>query len=441
MAQPLSHFADTESIGAGQQRAQILAYPKYYHQDPFDAQSPFLLADPTFRRNAANDGWVMDRAVHRMEVFDDGRIAYEHFGYRRTLRPIRRILKDTAGHLTETPLTRPQKPTSISDREVLLPELMPGLDMRVAVWHDGLRFQLEAGLTATMRDAAEVHYEFDDIEEGKFNGRLDAGAVRHEQAGYGLPEIRKKTSGKYTVGFAVGAAKGWPDGTITLNDSVSYQEGTAGYSGCEDNFFYKDDPDYNFGAHDRLQIGVYDASGDHIWRSLVKFDLSAIGACSAVASATLSLYLEDYKEGTSPMGISTARIVRDWGEGDNTGQNADAGESSWDAAKEGTDDWATAGCDNTTTDRTAVANSLSVDDTEEFKVWNIQDWAEDWLVDADPNYGLILISDTEGAADRTWYRSGAWETTAERPKIDITYTLVSGTVIPVFMSSYRRRRN
>lgn len=175
---------------------------------------------------------------------------------------------------------------------------------------------------------------------------------------------------------------------------------------------------YNYGAATTATVGM-ESGGVHRRRYLIKFDVSSLAGASTIVSATLRLrVLSKYFVGTR--GFSTARIKVDWGEGDNNVSAADAGECSWTWRSNPTT-WTWAGCNHPTSDRTSVQNSTDVSGTG-WREWDVQPWVEDWVIDGDPNYGLILIADDEVTQLYMTLYSREHATTANRPQLVVTYT-------------------
>lgn len=114
-------------------------------------------------------------------------------------------------------------------------------------------------------------------------------------------------------------------------------------------------PTVNYGTATTVRL-----YGSVSHRGLIKFDLSSIPTGAAVLSATLSLNFSTVDVAGT---INAYRVYRAWTEAGATWNKYD-----------GTNNWGTAGCDNTTSDRSAVSmgsvitglgwKSISLDLTE-----------------------------------------------------------------------------
>ena len=113
-----------------------------------------------------------------------------------------------------------------------------------------------------------------------------------------------------------------------------------------------------------------------------------------------------------------------FGEGDNQGANADAGESSWNASEEGTNDWTTGGAQSTTNDRfaTKICSLIVVGEASRPATWLTLTIYPPNITDDLWNNGIVIepvcdvafetmdnISDDNAvAADRPYWEG--WET-------------------------------
>lgn len=100
-------------------------------------------------------------------------------------------------------------------------------------------------------------------------------------------------------------------------------------------------------------VGEYGA-GAQVNRMLMEFDFSSLSG-RTITSAILKLYDTGADYSSASGAIEVYRVKRDWGELTTTWNKYD-----------GTNDWGTAGCANTTSDREAAAigTSASIDATE-----------------------------------------------------------------------------
>jgi len=472
-AVPIRHYADRVDLPNGRRTVTLYAYPKYYR----DAANAWQPTRERFRQVGTE--WVADQGVHRLSVRADGRAILTHRGHVLTFQL--RGLTSLAGtaiagkRLAEIDLSawtldasaaeqgrltwRHGDGTTYSVRYVadqVLDEFVISDERRAALkaalppaaqrWGLDFDITLPPGLTRHVAGKQDAEHDTDRPIEMRGEGcrqRLVPAWVADPRDATGRSGWRERwriAGGRMVQSLPVTAV----DHAKSLRTTVTYQEGVDSYSGCTDadilsNASYVDKND---GAAQAFSLGYTTGAGGEKYRYLCRFDLSAIGACSAVNSATLALYLYTYWAGSSPMAVSSARVRREWGEGTGTWSAANAGEVTWNSAKHGSVTWTTAGCGDTTNDRTATANSLSVTSTAGWKTWNVQPWYEDFLVDGDPNYGTINISDDEGTADVAAYRSRNYATASLRPTLTIDYTpaAAGGSPVAAWLHYQRMRR-
>ena len=87
------------------------------------------------------------------------------------------------------------------------------------------------------------------------------------------------------------------DATITL------QQGTSGYSGCQDTYIYQYAPDDSYRWQDLLKVGYKQRNA-----ALLRFALSAIPSDAIVTQATLQLYAQGWSGSNTSLGAY--RVLR-----------------------------------------------------------------------------------------------------------------------------------
>lgn len=178
----------------------------------------------------------------------------------------------------------------------------------------------------------------------------------------------------------------------------------------------------NYGTANYMAIGHDPApAGLGTSRALIKFDLSAISPSERVVSAVLSLWVS-LDNSSNARTISVYRVLRAWVEGQTT----------WNVYSTG-NNWGTAGCSNTTTDREATdIGTASVGASPgvgtEIQISLTPAKVQDWITGGMTNNGMLLKVDTE-SADEIQYDSSGSATAGERPKLVIT--TISGRVIAI----------
>ncbi len=171
-------------------------------------------------------------------------------------------------------------------------------------------------------------------------------------------------------------------------------------------------PATNFNANDFFYVGVYSTSDKD--RGLIKWDLSSIPSNATIISATLSLYVYLDESGNERI-MSAYRVKRAWTETGVTWNTYD-----------GSNNWGTAGCANTTSDREAtnigtatIPASPEVDSEIQITLdaASVQEWIDGTLT----NNGLLLQVATE-SNDHIGYHAHTNATPTIRPKLVIEYT-------------------
>jgi len=140
-----------------------------------------------------------------------------------------------------------------------------------------------------------------------------------------------------------------------------------------------------------------------------------IPTSAVVQSAILSIYVSaDYSGATRT--LRAYRTLRAWVEA----------QATWNIYSTG-NNWGTAGCSNTTTDREATdIGNVSVIDTltagTEVQISLTPAKVQEWISGTLTNNGLLLKVDTE-SGDAYRYHSHEGATSNLRPKLVVTYTV------------------
>ena len=312
-----------------------------------------------------------------------GEIALETGGKRRTLRFASIGARGTdRALLTSTPLASGIQRVA-GDTLDLAPS--NGLTPRLIAGPDQLRIVVDmsdAGAFARWRPgtASTLALRLDD--SGERIGRIIRDDDREVIEGAGTLEERVSLD-------AVATPR-------ALNLTLSLVEG----AGCEDAFIYIITPNSNYGASAYLSVR------DTSFRSLIRFDYSALPANAIVSEALLGI-MEYSGTATMPLGIYS--VLKPWVEAQVTYNSYSTGNS-----------WATPGL-GSGTDYTATAT-----DTQAVvqSNWNIFDVTTDI-----PTFAtwIVLYPPPSGPnATRANFRSSEYGTAAERPYMTIDYTLPGG---------------
>jgi len=184
----------------------------------------------------------------------------------------------------------------------------------------------------------------------------------------------------------------------------------------------------NFGTNNELNAGEYKSGTNDIRRSLIKFNLSSIPSGATLDSVTLSLWTitagSTYANNNRT--IRVYRTKRNWVESQATWNVYSTG-NSWSAAGGfHTDD-----CEQTAIGSADLTTSIAANKQVDFTLTPTS------VSGLDLGYGWLIKADTE-TDDLYAFKSSDHVTSAERPKLSITYTLASG--IPKHFLHYARQR-
>lgn len=183
---------------------------------------------------------------------------------------------------------------------------------------------------------------------------------------------------------------------------------TVTLTASADNMLASDAATTNYGNEVIIDVGEWTTQ---LRRSLVKFDLSARSASDTFKSAVLKLYDTAGDLSSNARVMSAYRVLRAWVEG----------ESTWNIYSTG-NNWATAGCANTTSDReSTVLGSITMPATEVAQYYGfdltaglVQDWVDGGLT----NNGLLLQMATE---NEDMHEFSSSEAASNKPQLIIDY--------------------
>lgn len=188
----------------------------------------------------------------------------------------------------------------------------------------------------------------------------------------------------------------------------------------------------NDGNDASMRIYHDDANG--MYRQLVQWDLSSIPTNAIVTSASITFKVQPGIQSGS-LTLKAYKVLRDWTEGTKTLTTAAAGESSWTAAKTGIDNWGTAGCDNTTTDRSSTEEgSKAVASAADWTFSPLTATVQDWVTNPSTNYGILVRGDEGAGTNYIYFYTD--DSAGNEPSITVNYTLpTSGIANPLLLRS------
>lgn len=212
----------------------------------------------------------------------------------------------------------------------------------------------------------------------------------------GVPPTATPTATATSV--APTATPGGSETTLTL------QQGSAGYAGCEDTHIYLYDPN-NLDNYTKTTFMV---GYKQQYAGLLRFDLSAVPYGATVSSATLQVYATGWSGAN--ISVSPYVILRP----------VALSQATWNQAANG-NLWALAGCNDTVTDRRATAESTFT--TSGLYKWyslDVTGAVQEWVNGTLANNGWLLRQ--PGSTTSSFnFASADNGTLAQRPKLVVTY--------------------
>jgi hypothetical protein len=194
-----------------------------------------------------------------------------------------------------------------------------------------------------------------------------------------------------------------PTPTTELTETtVTLQEGTAGYLGCQDTYIHQFAPDSRHCIEDQFRVGY-----DQTYYGLMEFDVSSIPANAIVREAKLQLYATGW--GGADITVSVHCVKRP----------VEFCEATWRQPRDG-EAWGQPGCSDPLTDFCPEAESS-------FTSWSIRKWydldvtslVQDWIDGSRPNHGVVFRS--LESTSSLWFASAENSDRLLRPKLVITY--------------------
>ena len=173
-------------------------------------------------------------------------------------------------------------------------------------------------------------------------------------------------------------------GIVTFDPTVTIQDEDGGRISDS----YLDDANVNDNYGGSTIMSLLNLSAVE-WRSLCKVDLTEFSDLEIIDSN----FQMETAYSTSNYGSSTYwKILKDWGEGSSSGAS-ESGAVCWNYAKYNTNAWTTAGCNNTTSDRSPQLGTVGLNVSA--NTWLTLDISiattQDWIDNPSGNHGIIIL--------------------------------------------------
>ena len=215
--------------------------------------------------------------------------------------------------------------------------------------------------------------------------------------------------------------------TFPVYVDPTFQDGAGGDVNTNKDTYIRDTAaTTNYGNAGNGWLGEMTVAA-RILRWLIQFDVSSISSSATCDSATLSIYAGS-DDATNSGTLEVYRVLRSWVEGDgSTGSGA-----TWNTY-DGTNNWGTAGCSNTTSDRESgnigtwsftASETLSVYKSISLTASKIEELWDGTFT----NNGFLIKSQSE-SDDAYLYNLSDNATESTRPKLVVTYTEATGTTV------------
>ncbi|MEM4724086.1 MAG: DNRLRE domain-containing protein, partial [Candidatus Hadarchaeum sp.] len=197
---------------------------------------------------------------------------------------------------------------------------------------------------------------------------------------------------------------------VSTETTVVLQQGVNNYTGYEDTYIHMWNPDTNYCSLNMFRVGYRQQ-----YAALLYFDLSPVPANAQVTEAYLEIYATGWSG--SDMAIDAHGILR----------RMDACQATWNQASTG-NQWGTAGCNNTTTDRTAIPDgTVTTQGLYKWYRFRLTALVQDWVSGRLANHGIILRGASSSSSNIFYFASAQHESVSLRPRLVITYRIAASS--------------
>jgi len=197
--------------------------------------------------------------------------------------------------------------------------------------------------------------------------------------------------------------------------TVVFQQGLDGYTGCADTRISGENPNSNFGSQE-LILGMRGLASN-----LVAFDVSSLPPYAVIVEASFALFVSNYgQRDTDPVIATTYAVTRTWAEM----------QATWNKATH-TSAWGLPGCNDILTDRSPVSmGSQAIFARDTWYEWDVTPAVQAWVLDPSSNHGLLAAQTNVEIGGEYDIRHSEYPGIPFRPRLSVTYFLVPPTSTP-----------
>lgn len=194
--------------------------------------------------------------------------------------------------------------------------------------------------------------------------------------------------------------------------TITFQQGLEGYTGCADTRISEENPNSNFGDKE-LVLGMKGRAS-----VLVRFDVSSLPQYAVIVEATLGLHVSNWGQRDAEPLIATTYVVnRTWEEMQATWMHATTA-----------DRWGVPGCNDIDSDRSDVPmGSQAIYEASVWYDWDVTPAVQNWVTDPASNKGLIVQQRNVEIGGEYDLRSSEYPGIPFRPRLIVKYYLVTPT--------------
>lgn len=190
----------------------------------------------------------------------------------------------------------------------------------------------------------------------------------------------------------------------TAGRQVVLQQGHDGYAGAQDTTLDQWSPDTNSCHSEFIKVGYHQQ-----YASVVRFDVTSIPADARIVQARLELYARAW-DGTQ-VGVSAYYITR----------TVELCQATWNKASSSVS-WGSAGCNNTATDRRAVAeDSFTTSGNYQWYRLDLTRLVQGWVDGSLANNGVLLRALAYAHLGPFQFASAENNEASQRPRLVVSY--------------------